>query len=278
MTTFVLVHGAWHGGWAWDRVAGLLAAAGARVVTPDLAVGPDVGLGGHADEVVAAIDSTGDDVAAVHTRDGAAAIGSGGNGGAAVHSGDGVATVHSGGGAATVHRGGHGGTTVHSGGGAAVHRGGDVVLVGHSYAGMVVRQAADRRPDRVGRIVLVDGWAAGDGASLVDVAPPWFGEAVRSAARDGLVPSPGPDAFGITDPVDADLLRGRLRPHPLRAFTEPTRLTGAVDRIPGLGICCRPEQMPFAAIAEDLGYATVAIDGPHDVMLSHPERLAELLL
>jgi hypothetical protein len=64
----------------------------------------------------------------------------------------------------------------------------------------------------------------------------------------------------------------------LRAFTEPTRLTGAVDRIPGLGVCCRPEQMPFAAIATGLGYPTAVIDGPHDVMLSHPERLAELLL
>ena len=258
MTTFVLVHGAWHGSWAWDRVARLLAAAGARFVAPDLAVGPDVGLGGHADEVVAAIDSAGDGAAAVHS-----------DGGVAVHStGHGVAAIHNGGGVAAVH----------SGDGAAVHRGGDVVLVGHSYAGMVVRQAADRRPDRVARIVLVDGWAAGDGASLVDVAPPWFGDAVRSAARDGLVPPPGPDAFGITDPADADLLRGHLRPHPLRAFTEPARLTGAVDRIPGLGICCRPEQMPFAAIAAGLGYATAAIDGPHDVMLSHPERLAELLL
>src|SRR4051794_26143169 len=105
MTTFVLVHGAWHGGWAWNRVARLLAAEGARVVTPDLSEGPAAGLAAHADEVGTAIDAAG----------------------------------------------------------------GDVVLVGHSYAGMVVRQAADARPERVARIVLVDGWAAADGASLVDV-------------------------------------------------------------------------------------------------------------
>ena len=32
--TFVLVHGAWHGGWCWSRVAALLRARGHRVFTP----------------------------------------------------------------------------------------------------------------------------------------------------------------------------------------------------------------------------------------------------
>lgn len=36
MSSFVLVHGAWHGGWCWDRVAPLLREAGHRVATPDL--------------------------------------------------------------------------------------------------------------------------------------------------------------------------------------------------------------------------------------------------
>ena len=34
--TFVLVHGAWHGGWCWRRVADLLAAKGHKVFTPTL--------------------------------------------------------------------------------------------------------------------------------------------------------------------------------------------------------------------------------------------------
>lgn len=34
--TFVLIHGAWHGGWAWRPVAEHLRAAGHRVLTPDL--------------------------------------------------------------------------------------------------------------------------------------------------------------------------------------------------------------------------------------------------
>jgi pimeloyl-ACP methyl ester carboxylesterase len=36
MTTFVLVHGAWHGGWCWEKLAPLLEAQGHRVLAPDL--------------------------------------------------------------------------------------------------------------------------------------------------------------------------------------------------------------------------------------------------
>ena len=36
MATFVLIHGAWHGGWCWERVAPLLVAKGHRVIAPDL--------------------------------------------------------------------------------------------------------------------------------------------------------------------------------------------------------------------------------------------------
>ena len=44
MSTFVLVHGAWHGGWCWDRVSPRLVAAGHRVTTPTL-----TGLGERCD-------------------------------------------------------------------------------------------------------------------------------------------------------------------------------------------------------------------------------------
>jgi pimeloyl-ACP methyl ester carboxylesterase len=44
VTTFGLVHGAWHGGWCWDRVVGELEAAGHRTVAVDLPC-EDVGAG-----------------------------------------------------------------------------------------------------------------------------------------------------------------------------------------------------------------------------------------
>ncbi|GAA3592724.1 alpha/beta fold hydrolase [Nonomuraea rosea] len=217
MTTYVLVHGAWHGPWAWERVIPYLHQDGARTLTPALTLEGDAGLDAHVQEILAALDA------------GPAA-------------------------------------------------GEDVVLVGHSYAGLVVRQAADLRPELVKHVVLVDGWAGGDGVSLFDLAPGAFVDAIRAFADGDHVPAPPPASFGITDPDDARLLASRLRPQPLRTFTEATRLSGAVDRIPGTAVCCRPRTYPFDTFATELGYRVIALDGPHDVMLTHPQALARLLL
>ncbi|GAB1511456.1 alpha/beta fold hydrolase [Actinophytocola sp. KF-1] len=217
MTTFVLVHGAWHGPWAWDRVTPLLHAAGARTLTPDLSAVADVGLHDHAGIVAAAVGTVSAD---------------------------------------------------------------DVVLVGHSYAGLVVREVADTRPVR--HVVLVDGWAGGDGASMTSLAPAPFAATVRAAAEargDGWrIPAPPPSAFGVTAPDDAAWLAERLVPQPLRTFTEPTRLRGAVDRVPGTAIHCEPATYPFARFGAAVGYRTRSLAAAHDVMLTDPEGLARLLL
>ncbi|WP_442816009.1 hypothetical protein [Streptomyces sp. NBC_01205] len=92
----------------------------------------------------------------------------------------------------------------------------ELVLVGHSYAGLVVREAADARPRAVDHVVLLDGWAGPDGASLFSLAPDPFVTAVRTAAEahgDGrLVPAPPPAAFGVVHPDDAAWLASRLLP------------------------------------------------------------------
>ena len=64
--TFVLVHGAWHGGWCWVRVAGRLTAAGHRVFTPT-----QTGLGERAHLMSASItpDTFTDDIANVLTAE-----------------------------------------------------------------------------------------------------------------------------------------------------------------------------------------------------------------
>jgi pimeloyl-ACP methyl ester carboxylesterase len=63
--TFCLVHGTWHGGWVWRRVADLLEQAGHRVITPTATgcgerahlIGPDVTLSTHVADVVGAIEA-----------------------------------------------------------------------------------------------------------------------------------------------------------------------------------------------------------------------------
>jgi pimeloyl-ACP methyl ester carboxylesterase len=264
MTTFVLVSGAWHGPWAWDRVVPLLERAGARTVVPDLVYGRDVGLHDHVAQVVAALDAaeaeaeaeaeaaTGAETEAGVGAEAQTRAGAGAEGGAEAH----VEDRHA--------------VDVRSGGG--------VVLVGHSYAGLVVRQAADLRPERVDHVITVEGWAGRNGDSLFSLAPEGFVKFVQASADGWQVPAPVPALFGITEPAEAAWLQERLRPQPLRTFTEGTRLAGAVDRIPGTGVYCRPQTFAFDRFAEAAGYRTVALDGPHDVLLTDPGAVAAVLL
>src|SRR6516162_7389377 len=73
----------------------------------------------------------------------------------------------------------------------------EVILVGHSYGGMVVTGAADRAAERVGRLVYLDAANPVNGQSLLDVAGPVI-KAVRPFGKtvDGveLVLVPAPDA------------------------------------------------------------------------------------
>ncbi len=59
----------------------------------------------------------------------------------------------------------------------------DVILVGHSYGGMVITGVADRASDRIGRLVYLDAATPRNGQSLVDVAGPII-EAVPPDGRD----------------------------------------------------------------------------------------------
>lgn len=65
MTTFVIVHGAWGGGWEWSPVADILRTYGHRAFTPTLtglgerahlSHGQPVGLGTHIDDIVAVLE------------------------------------------------------------------------------------------------------------------------------------------------------------------------------------------------------------------------------
>jgi len=66
VTTFALVHGAWHGGWCWERLTPELERRGHRVVAPDLPCDdPEATFAGYAAVVIAALGDTDDDVVVV---------------------------------------------------------------------------------------------------------------------------------------------------------------------------------------------------------------------
>jgi pimeloyl-ACP methyl ester carboxylesterase len=167
----------------------------------------------------------------------------------------------------------------------------DVVLVGHSYGGMVVTGVADRVPDRVGDLVYLDAATPRNGQSLVDVAGPMM-NAARSVGRieNGIELVLFPDAdprsvhyYGITDPDDAAWVNARLTPHPWACFEQPLRLENeaALEAIPQSHIVCTatiPTRDPDLISEARAAGRFWDIDTGHDLMLTEPRAVADALL
>jgi pimeloyl-ACP methyl ester carboxylesterase len=165
----------------------------------------------------------------------------------------------------------------------------DVILVGHSYGGMVITGAADLATDRVERLVYLDAANPANGQSLLDVAGPII-EMVRpmGEVRDGveLVLLPGPDAgllYGIEDPDDLAWMAERLTPHPWACFEQKLDLQHEDElwAIPQYHVVCtstlatRDPELMAAARAEGRLWD---IDTGHDLMLTEPDLTAQALL
>jgi len=165
----------------------------------------------------------------------------------------------------------------------------DVILVGHSYGGMVITGAADRAVDRVGRLVFLDAANPVNGQSLVDVAGPVI-ESVRPMGElvDGvelvLLPAPGAAAFyGVTDPDDQAWMDARLTAHPWSCFEQKLDLAheDALWVIPQYHIVCtstlptRSRTLMDRARAE---HRLWTIDTGHDLMITEPRAVADALL
>lgn len=99
-----------------------------------------------------------------------------------------------------------------------------VVLVGHSYGGMVVTGVADRAAERIAALVYLDAFVPLDGQAVVDLLPTGVRE--RMPQDDWRVPPLPPAAQGMTDPVEIAWGQGRRVPQPLATFTEKLKLQG----------------------------------------------------
>lgn len=228
---FVLVHGAWHGGWCWRDVARRLRAAGHQVFTPTMTglgerahlLAPAVGLSTMIDDVCGLIECEELD---------------------------------------------------------------QVVLVGHSFAGLVISGVADRMPDRMRQLIFLDALVVQSGSSAMDTLSPAV-QAERSQTIDALglgMKVPGPDKFGVAEPRQAEWLRRRLTPHPLKSYLEPLMLRNP----PGHGLkktyiaVTDPWYPPLAGVRDWVRQQTDwewrEIAAGHDAMVTTPEALSELLI
>jgi pimeloyl-ACP methyl ester carboxylesterase len=150
---------------------------------------------------------------------------------------------------------------------------GEVVLVGHSYGGLVISGAADRVTDRVRALVYLDGFLPEDGDtawSLTnDAERAWY---IEESAKTGAAVEPRP----FFDP--------RTRPHPLATLVQRLDLTGSWRKVPVKHYAIAldwPGDSPHATsyararAAEDV----VVHEWPtrHNVMHDGPDRVYNLL-
>ena len=160
----------------------------------------------------------------------------------------------------------------------------DVVLVGHSYGGMVATAVADRAAARLSQRVYLDAFVPADGQSLFDLIAPKARERNEAQARNEgqgwmLPPNPLPPD---TSEADVEWALPRRRMQPIKAFSTPVRLSGAADALPRSYIYCTrsgPGDVfrPFAERARaDAAWRYFELDASHNPHITMPATLAGL--
>ena len=165
----------------------------------------------------------------------------------------------------------------------------DVVLLGHSYGGMVITGVADRAGGRIRRLVYLDAAHPKGGESLADVSPGMMSLAQGELfMADGveLVMSPESQVIpllGVTDPADFAWMKSKITPQPWKTFTQKLVLKDeeAVRRIPRTNINCTQalrSSEPLARARQLDGDQLFEIDTGHDLMITEPRAVADMLL
>lgn len=148
----------------------------------------------------------------------------------------------------------------------------DLVLVGHSYGGMVITGVADRIPDRVDALVYLDAVVPIDGESCWDV--------VNDAERQWYV---GVDDTGFGVPP-LPFFDERATAHPLASVMQPLRLSGDLYRFrrrdyvyatdwPGES----PLRRSYDRVRDDSRWTCHELDAKHNLMRDRPADLLRIL-
>lgn len=157
----------------------------------------------------------------------------------------------------------------------------DVILLGHSYGGMVITGVADRIPDRIRRLVYLDAFLPENGESLLAMNKTLVPHALdlEGMTKDGYI---------IPTWVKPDRPLPKDVPHPFKTVSEPISLKNqaAAAKIPATYILTvdpgvYPEQDHFFASAERArarGWPVIIMEADHVPQWRKPEATAELLL
>lgn len=165
-----------------------------------------------------------------------------------------------------------------------------VVLVVHSFAGMIGTAVADRMPQRIAHLVYVDAVVPLPGESWSSTHSPATREAriaAAQASRDFSFPPPDPSVYGLSGEQHAWVKRRQV-PHPGHSYTAPLQFDAKrVASVARTFVDC--ETPPLATIdvsrrrVRDPGFwgapwRVVPLATGHDPMVSAPGELAAVVL
>lgn len=176
---------------------------------------------------------------------------------------------------------------------------GEVVLVGHSYAGIILPAVADRAGERIASLVYLDTGPVPDGLSFLDFMPPPLREqAERQVAEQGegwRLPVPSWEELETVNGASLEGLgeaerrrfRARATPQPFATYTQPLRLSAPATAHPKTLISCSypleavrdlvESGHPWFAALAGPEWSLLALPTGHWPMLSRPDHLAMIL-
>lgn len=154
----------------------------------------------------------------------------------------------------------------------------DIVLVGHSYGGMVITGVIDRVPDRIARVVYSEGVIPRDGESFVDIHAP---------ARLRL-PKVSRGGFAYHPKYDPEAPPPKPAPQPLKTVEDKISLSGAgiAAKIPTSYIltvregtdAAKDHFAPHAERARENGWDVIEVPGEHNEFRDQPAAFARLIM
>jgi pimeloyl-ACP methyl ester carboxylesterase len=152
----------------------------------------------------------------------------------------------------------------------------EVVLVGHSYGGMVITGVADRIPERIKRLVYLDAFLPEDGESVLTMP---FGQEGRAAWMKSMEKG----GYLVPPWLTPGKIPGDV-PHPAKTFRDPVSFKNpAARRLPGTYILtveragAEDDFSPYAKRARERAFAVEELVSDHNPQWSAVEALVARL-
>jgi pimeloyl-ACP methyl ester carboxylesterase len=159
----------------------------------------------------------------------------------------------------------------------------NVVLIGHSYGGMVATGVADRAAERIAHMIYLDAFVPENGQALIDFLPEQDRQRMRDSVKtgDGWRVTPNPIPPDTSDQDRAWIAKFRM-PQSVKCFEQPIRLRTTLT-LPRTYIQCmrNADRGPFGQFAararNEAGWRSYELDASHNPNVTAPAALMELL-